>query len=46
MVRAAAGAGLLIVGSRRRAWVGPHTGPVAYALIHHVHCPVVLVPHD
>ncbi|WP_257004487.1 universal stress protein [Streptomyces sp. SA15] len=44
---AAAGAGLLVVGSRRRrAVVGPHTGPVAHALIHHVHCPVALVPHD
>ncbi len=48
LVRAAEGAGLLVVGRRgRRAAPGrPHTGPVAHALIHHVGCPVALVPHD
>jgi nucleotide-binding universal stress UspA family protein len=47
LVSAAAGAGLLVVGSRRsRAPVGSRTGPVAHALIHHVREPVVLVPHD
>ncbi|MDN0199140.1 universal stress protein [Streptomyces sp. S.PNR 29] len=47
LARAADGAGLLVVGSRRRpAGVGPRTGPVAHALIHHVSCPVALVPHD
>ncbi|GAA2280422.1 stress-inducible protein [Streptomyces ruber] len=47
LVRAAAGAGLLVVGRRRhRAAVGPHTGPVAHALIHQVTEPVALVPHD
>ncbi|MDX3637085.1 MULTISPECIES: universal stress protein [Streptomyces] len=47
LVRAANGAGLLVVGRRRRrAAVGSHTGPVAHALIHHVDRPVVLVPHD
>ncbi|MET7380599.1 universal stress protein [Streptomyces sp. NPDC005526] len=47
LVRAAAGAGLLVVGRRRRhAAVGSHTGPVAHALIHHVSRPVALVPHD
>ncbi|MFE6828474.1 universal stress protein [Streptomyces sp. NPDC057690] len=47
LVRAAGGAGLLVVGRRRRRTaVGPHTGPVAHALLHHVHRPVVLVPHD
>ncbi|GGY33577.1 universal stress protein [Streptomyces djakartensis] len=47
VVRAAAGAGLLVAGSRRRRTaVGPHTGPVAHALIHHVRCPLALVPHD
>ncbi|MGP4086938.1 hypothetical protein [Streptomyces sp. KR55] len=36
-----------MVGScRRRAVVGPYTGPVAHALVHHVRCPVVLVLHD
>lgn len=45
--RAVAGTSLLVVGRRRRrAAVGSHTGPVAHALIHHVTCPVALVPHD
>ncbi|MEU4654597.1 universal stress protein [Streptomyces sp. NPDC023723] len=47
LVRAAEGAGLLVAGRRgRRAAPGPHTGPVAHALIHHVGCPVALIPHD
>jgi len=47
LVRAAQGAGLLVVGHRRRRTaVGPYTGPVAHALIHHVNRPVALVPHD
>ncbi|MGY4742243.1 universal stress protein [Streptomyces sp. ATMOS53] len=47
LVRAAGGAGLLVVGRRRRrATVGSHTGPVAHALLRHVHRPVVSVPHD
>ncbi|MEU1571296.1 universal stress protein [Streptomyces collinus] len=47
LVRAAGGAGLLVMGRRRRrAAVGSHTGPVAHALIHHVARPVALVPHD
>ncbi|MCX4904016.1 universal stress protein [Streptomyces sp. NBC_00878] len=47
IVKAAGGAGLLVVGRRRRrAAVGSHTGPVAHALIHHVSCPVAVVPHD
>jgi len=47
LVRAAHGAGLLVVGRRRRrAAVGSRTGPVAHALIHHVDRPVALVPHD
>ncbi|WP_369232068.1 universal stress protein [Streptomyces sp. R21] len=47
IARAAAGAGLLIVGRRRRrAAVGSRTGPVAHALIHRVTCPVTVVPHD
>jgi nucleotide-binding universal stress UspA family protein len=47
LVRAAGGAGLLVVGRRRRrAAVGTHTGPVAHALLHHVTRPVALVPHD
>jgi nucleotide-binding universal stress UspA family protein len=47
LVKAAGGAGLLVVGRRRRrAAVGSHTGPVAHAMIHHVSCPVAVVPHD
>jgi nucleotide-binding universal stress UspA family protein len=47
VARAAEAAGLLVVGRRRRRIaVGSHTGPVAHALIHHVHRPVALVPHD
>ncbi|GHF36351.1 universal stress protein [Streptomyces griseosporeus] len=47
LARAAGGAGLLVVGSRRRhAAAGPRTGHVAHALIHHVGCPVALVPHE
>jgi nucleotide-binding universal stress UspA family protein len=47
LVRAAGGAGLLVVGRRRRrAAIGSHTGPVAHALIHQVRRPVVVVPHD
>ncbi|MGW1627189.1 universal stress protein [Streptomyces sp. NPDC002172] len=47
LVRAAGGAGLLVVGRRRRRTaIGSHTGPVAHALIHHVSRPVVLIPHD
>lgn len=46
LVRAASGSSLLVVGRRdtdRPA--GPRTGPVAHAAIHHVGCPVAVVPH-
>ncbi|MFZ3573038.1 universal stress protein [Streptomyces sp. BH097] len=44
--RAAAGAGLLVVGRRPRpAAPGPHSGAVTHAAIHHVGCPVAVVPH-
>ncbi|MEU3568524.1 universal stress protein [Kitasatospora sp. NPDC036755] len=47
LVDAAAGARLLVVGRRiRRTLLGAHLGPVAHAAIHHVVCPVALVPHD
>ncbi|MDH6431968.1 nucleotide-binding universal stress UspA family protein [Streptomyces sp. SAI-144] len=47
LVRATNGAGLLVVGHRRRRGaVGSYTGTVAHALIHHVTRPVALVPHD
>ncbi|MEU3844831.1 universal stress protein [Streptomyces sp. NPDC028635] len=46
LVRAAGGAGLVVAGIRRRRTPArPHAGPVAHALIHHVRCPVALVPH-
>ncbi|MFE2276742.1 universal stress protein [Streptomyces sp. NPDC059454] len=36
---------LVVIGRRRRAGrVGPPVGPVAHVLLHHSHCPVVLVP--
>ncbi|MGW4346833.1 universal stress protein [Streptomyces sp. NPDC004690] len=46
LVRAASGAGLLVVGRRiadRPALA--RTGPVTHAVIHHVACPVAVVPH-
>ncbi|WP_329331807.1 universal stress protein [Streptomyces sp. NBC_00663] len=44
---AAQDAGLLVVGRRiRPARVGTHTGPVAHAVMHHVRCPVAVVPHE
>jgi nucleotide-binding universal stress UspA family protein len=44
--RAAADAGLLVVGRRtRRGRLGTHTGPVAHAAMHHARCPVAVVPH-
>ncbi|MET8471805.1 universal stress protein [Streptomyces sp. NPDC006422] len=46
VARAAAGAGLLVVGRRARsAALGPRTGAVTHAVIHHVGCPVAVVPH-
>lgn len=38
-------AGVVVIGTRRRAGrLGPPLGPVAHVLLHHSHCPVVLVP--
>ena len=38
-------AGVVVIGTRRRAGrIGPPVGPVAHVLLHHSHCPVVLVP--
>ncbi|MFJ2237986.1 universal stress protein [Streptomyces sp. NPDC087859] len=38
-------AGVVVIGARRRAGrLGPQLGPVAHVLLHHSHCPVVLVP--
>ncbi|MDQ0958145.1 nucleotide-binding universal stress UspA family protein [Streptomyces sp. B4I13] len=47
IMKASRDAGLLVVGRRpRHAAVGARTGPVAHAVIHHVGCPVAVVPHD
>ncbi|GAA3503287.1 hypothetical protein GCM10019016_103970 [Streptomyces prasinosporus] len=47
LVRAAQDAGLLVVGRRTADHrVGVHTGPVTHAVLHHVRCPVAVVPHD
>lgn len=46
VVGASATAGLVVLGRRgRRLPLGPHLGPVAHAAIHHVRCPVAIVPH-
>ncbi|MGW7746178.1 universal stress protein [Streptomyces chartreusis] len=47
LVRAATGASLLVVGRRMTSRpTGPRTGPVTQAAIHHVGCPVAVVPHE
>ncbi|MFI7413380.1 universal stress protein [Streptomyces sp. NPDC049627] len=47
LVRAASGASLLVVGRRTTDRpTGPRTGPVTHAAIHHVGCPVAVVPHE
>ncbi|GAA1222083.1 universal stress protein [Kitasatospora nipponensis] len=46
LVEAAVTAELLVIGARhRRSPVGAHLGPVAHAVIHHVGCPVAVVPY-
>lgn len=46
-VRAAVGAELLVVGRRRHhPHLTPRVGPVTHAAVHHVSCPVAVVPHD
>ncbi|MFE3636160.1 universal stress protein [Streptomyces sp. NPDC059168] len=38
-------AGVVVIGLRRRVGrIGPQIGPIGHALLHHSHCPVVLVP--
>ncbi|WP_046499623.1 universal stress protein [Streptomyces odonnellii] len=47
VVRGAAGAGLLVVGRRRkRPPLSPRVGHVLSAAVHHAPCPVAVVPHD
>ena len=46
LTRASTGAGLVVVGRRiRTGHLGIHIGPVAHAVLHHVGCPVAVVPH-
>ncbi|MFI1444226.1 universal stress protein [Streptomyces fructofermentans] len=46
LVGAASGASLVVVGHRLTGrMVGPRIGPVTHELIHHVGCPVAVVPH-
>ncbi|MGW4172520.1 universal stress protein [Streptomyces chartreusis] len=47
LVRAATGAGLLVVGRRTTERpAGRRTGPVTHAAVQHVGCPVAVVPHE
>ncbi|CAM5448546.1 stress-inducible protein [Streptomyces spiroverticillatus] len=47
VMEAARDAGLLVIGRQvRHAALGSHLGRVAHAAIHHVRCPVAVVPHD
>ncbi|MGW2829636.1 universal stress protein [Streptomyces sp. NPDC001286] len=47
LLEATADASVVVIGAHRRTGrVGPHLGTVAHTLLHHSHCPVVLVPAD
>ncbi|MEU9123614.1 universal stress protein [Streptomyces sp. NPDC048506] len=47
VIQTVSGAELLAVGRRRhRPLLAPRVGPVAHAAIHHVTCPVAVVPHE
>ncbi|MBO1334528.1 universal stress protein [Streptomyces sp. VRA16 Mangrove soil] len=48
LLDSATGAALLVIGNRRRPEprLGPRTGPVTHAVIHHAPCAVAVVPHD
>ncbi|WP_405577290.1 universal stress protein [Streptomyces sp. NBC_01092] len=47
LLHAARDAGMLAVGRKiRPTRIGAHTGPVAHAVMHHVRCPVAIVPHE
>lgn len=46
LTRAASGSALVVVGRRiRDSRLGPRTGPVTHAVLHHAGCPVAVVPH-
>ncbi|MDH6115499.1 nucleotide-binding universal stress UspA family protein [Kitasatospora sp. MAP12-15] len=40
-----AGADLLVLGRRIRRHGTPRIGPAAHALVHHIQCPIAVVPH-
>ncbi|QIB47420.1 universal stress protein [Streptomyces aureoverticillatus] len=44
LLKAATGASLLVIGRRRTG--GPHLGRTAHSAMHHVTCPIAVVPHD
>ncbi|MFD3573132.1 universal stress protein [Streptomyces sp. NPDC058644] len=47
LVSASAGASLVVVGRRiRDRRLGAHNGAVTHAALHHIHCPVAVVPHN
>ncbi|MCH0541611.1 universal stress protein [Streptomyces sp. MUM 203J] len=47
LLKAGRGAGLVVVGRRRRrARFGAHLGSVTHAVLHHCEAPVAVVPHD
>ncbi|HET6861052.1 MAG TPA: universal stress protein [Streptomyces sp.] len=47
LLHEATGAGLLVLGRRRRrSHTGLHNGPITHAAMHHAPCPVAVVPHD
>ncbi|MEV8033410.1 universal stress protein [Streptomyces sp. NPDC086182] len=47
LVDASRNADLVVIGRRnRQSPVGPHTGPVTQAVLHHSAAPVAVVPHD
>ncbi|MCT9011090.1 universal stress protein [Streptomyces rhizosphaerihabitans] len=46
LIRASAGAALIVVGRRERETrFGTYLGPVAHAVLHHAKCSVAVVPH-
>jgi len=45
LLEATRDAAVVVIGARRRTnRVGPHLGTVAHTLLHHSHCPVIVVP--
>ncbi|MEU9759196.1 universal stress protein [Streptomyces sp. NPDC047985] len=47
LVRATTDADVIVMGARRRSHrIGSPLGHVTHAVVHHTHCPVLLVPHS